>query len=535
MPRSTAAPVRVMPLRTVLRRFTLTVTLSTAALTAACVLVLVRQAHHATGPDLRTLRQEAWGVGILGVLLTLAGLLVVRVTGRSLLDRVDQVRETAMLVAQQQIPELIRRLQQGEDVDTNVLPRVSGQRDELGAIGDALARLAQHAADAAWLVHKERDGFDRFAGIAATRSLLAAHGALDGLDGLQRRVELGADAKGQLAAVDARVTLLRRHLENLLLLANGIIPHPHSEPVPVGNVMLDTVGESQAPHRIQLEFGPDAWIVPEAAGALTHLLAELADNALKFSHQDFPVTVRCLATGNGIAFEVEDRGLGLRSERMAELSERLKAAPLFAEIAAGEQMGLFVVGRLAAQLGLSVTLSRSRYTGLCVVVHVPGTLLTRAPWQPAATDYQQQVSPAPLPAMTDAPAHTMTDPMTDPMSDAMTGRSAEPEQETPVRLASRRRPRTAPEQPQLMPEPIPAPAPAPASGFPSMAAVPAMAAMGLTDDGLPQRVPGSHMATALREQVAAPRERQLGFTVDQRSGEQIGTLFDHFPTAEESQ
>lgn len=486
-----------------LRRLTAAAVLAPAALTAAACTVLLTDARTQPGAPamMRPLQQQAIDLAVVGAGLTAAMTLLLWWTGRRLRLRVEAVSSAARRVAQQQLPQLIRRIQRGENADIAVLPAPTGGDDPLGVLADTVARLARGAADSAFVLHRERDGFDRFTSSASVRALVAADTALRGLDRLQRHPRLEEEVKLELADVDAAATRLRRHLENLLLLAGGTVPHPHTSPLAVGNLLLDAAGETGHPARISTEFGPAAWIIPEAAGALTHLLAELLDNAVTFTHPDLPITARALPTGQGLALEVEDRGRGLRPERLDELNQRLQATPLFAQIAASEQLGMFVVGRLASQLQATVKLRPSAFGGLSVIVLLPPALLTDAP--PLRTDAE------PVPAAA-----------------AGTGPAPRPALVTPLPRRYSHTPVTAP-----APEPPSAPAPLrPATPLPTDQ----HQGLGSTVDGLPQRRPGRHLAAELRGPRPAPTARPGRQVPDDRSPDAIQAQFAHFPTAKDT-
>ena len=72
--------------------------------------------------------------------------------------------------------------------------------------------------------------------------------------------------------------------------------------------------------------------------------------------------------------EIEDRGLGIPEHTTAVLNERLARPPEF-DIADSDQLGLFVVSRLAARHGIKVTLRASGYGGSLAIVLLPHALV----------------------------------------------------------------------------------------------------------------------------------------------------------------
>ena len=107
---------------------------------------------------------------------------------------------------------------------------------------------------------------------------------------------------------------------------------------------------------------------------MIHLLAELIENATTLSPPFTQVRVGGESVANGFAIEIEDRGLGLSPQRMAELNDRL-ANPPDINPANTEQLGLFVVGQLARRHGINVTLRPSPYGGTTAVALIPRVLV----------------------------------------------------------------------------------------------------------------------------------------------------------------
>ena len=77
---------------------------------------------------------------------------------------------------------------------------------------------------------------------------------------------------------------------------------------------------------------------------------------------------------NGYVLEVEDRGLGMPPEVMAEVNAHLAHPPEF-DLANSDQLGLFVVSRLAARHGISVEVRQSAFGGTLAIVLLPRHLV----------------------------------------------------------------------------------------------------------------------------------------------------------------
>lgn len=322
------------------------------------------------------LRRSAWWLvgGSAAAVLFIVG--VVLLTIRTVIRRTNKLRGHALGLAKDRLPDIITSLQRGADVDTSGLPRPTGAKDEIGQIGDAVATLARQAADGAELVYRERQGFERFAEGVTGRSVVLVGVQLRLLEDLMRLYDQDPELIARLYGLDHQTVRLRRQIENLQVLSGGAISNPHEAPAHIANLLMDAAGEAAGHERVEKHFLADARVIPSAASELTHVLAELIENAARYSPPDYKVVVRAQAAVHGVTVEVEDRGMGLSPEQYEVLNERLGQVPLYAEMAeSASQLGLFVVGRLAARLGLDVTLRRSVYGGTAAVVLVPRALL----------------------------------------------------------------------------------------------------------------------------------------------------------------
>jgi len=85
--------------------------------------------------------------------------------------------------------------------------------------------------------------------------------------------------------------------------------------------------------------------------------------------------------------EIEDRGIGMSPTAIEETNRRLAQPPDF-DPADSNRLGLLVVATLAAQHGITVTLSRTEDNGIRAVMTLP----------PALTVAIEQAPPTPAPA-----------------------------------------------------------------------------------------------------------------------------------------
>src|SRR6266508_2396060 len=135
------------------------------------------------------------------------------------------------------------------------------------------------------------------------------------------------------------------------------------------------VDEVEDYQRIELLPIDDVGAVGHAVPDITHLLAELLENATSFSPPGTSVRVAGQPAATGYVVEIEDRGLGMSDEELLDANQRL-ANPPVVDFAVSRMLGLFVVGRLAQRYGIRVQLRPSRYGGVTALVLLPSALLT---------------------------------------------------------------------------------------------------------------------------------------------------------------
>jgi anti-sigma regulatory factor (Ser/Thr protein kinase) len=155
--------------------------------------------------------------------------------------------------------------------------------------------------------------------------------------------------------------------------------------------------------RINIERVPALAVVELVADDLSRLLAELLDNATRYSPQMSKVTAKAHFTDQGsLLIRIEDTGQRLADDQLRGLNAQLSAANL--EGGSVEQMGVAVVGRLAAKHGIQVRLESRAPRGTAATVLVPPNLLCDVPAKQWFADTPMLKVPGPAPAPVGAPA-----------------------------------------------------------------------------------------------------------------------------------
>ncbi|GAB2726034.1 nitrate- and nitrite sensing domain-containing protein [Streptomyces bullii] len=218
----------------------------------------------------------------------------------------------------------------------------------------------------------------------ALRTLGLVERQLTVIEGLEER-EHDPDRLATLFKLDHFATVMRRHSENLLVLAGTEHVQHAAGPVPLVDVVRAAVSEIERYERVRIAaLPPHAHIAGFAADDLSHLLAELMENATSFSPPDLPVEVSGWLLENGeVMLSVQDEGIGMAEDRLERLNARLAdfdpESPYDQEGEDGLGLGLYVVARLAHRHGVRVQLRQQKQGGVAAVVVLPKSLLASAP------------------------------------------------------------------------------------------------------------------------------------------------------------
>ncbi|WP_254075821.1 nitrate- and nitrite sensing domain-containing protein [Streptomyces sp. P3] len=388
-----------------------------------------------------------------------------------------------------------------------------GQRQRMA---DAREELRAELGDAAAQLDGLRDSISGTFVNLALRTLGLVERQLAVIEGLEER-EQDPDRLATLFKLDHFATVMRRHSENLLVLAGTEHVQQHAGPIPLVDVVRAAVSEIERYERVRISaLPPHAHVAGFAADDLSHLLAELMENATSFSPPDLPVEVSGWLLENGeVMLSVQDEGIGITGDRLSRLNARLAEfdpeTPYDQEGEDGLGLGLYVVARLAHRHGVRVRLREQKQGGVAAVVVLPAPLLAAAP---------AAAIPATSPASAATQGFTLPGADAEANSNVLPGRS--PSADPLVALAERAvreaRPPAEEQAPASAPEPEPASAPEPAH-MPTPESLPAPDSTP-TPDSTPDPEPGPGPApeptsTPTAEPVAhPPAERPAETTME---------------------
>ncbi|MFJ9903692.1 nitrate- and nitrite sensing domain-containing protein [Streptomyces sp. NPDC101152] len=325
-------------------------------------------------PFTRGLLTSAGAAVLLGLAAVAASLVISVRIGRGLVVELVGLRNSALEIARRSLPEAMRRLRAGEEIDIQAeAPPGPPAEDEAGQVAEALTTVHRAALRAAIERAELASGISGVFVNLARRSQVLVHRQLSLLDSMERRSD-DPNELSDLFRLDHLTTRMRRHAESLIILSGAAPGRAWRMPVSLTNVVRAAVSEVEDYARVEVRQLPEAAVVGAAVADLTHLLAELVENAAQFSPPHTRVRITGEPVGNGYAVEVEDRGLGMGSETLAEANRRIEQSEAL-DLFDSDRLGLFVVSRLAARHGIRVHLRTSPYGGTTAVVLLPTALL----------------------------------------------------------------------------------------------------------------------------------------------------------------
>ncbi|WP_438297533.1 sensor histidine kinase [Streptomyces sp. HUAS TT7] len=320
-------------------------------------------------------------VAIAAVLLASAA--VAALTARRLIRRLHRLRRAA-LKAQNELPSFVRRMaraQHPQHLAFDVTPVDLGHRDEVGDLTRAFDAVVKEAVDQTAQQAVLRAAVRAKLAAMSRRSHLLVHQQLDLLSQLQM-AEQDPAVLGSLFRLDHLATRMRRHGETTLVLAGEDPGRRHREDAPLIDVLRAAAAEVEDYTRAVVRPDvPGVYLRAGTVHGITHMMAELIENATKFSPADRSVRLSAEATGaGGVVVRVSDDGIGIGPEQLDALNVRLQSE-LPVDWVQSESTGLYAVNCLASLHGASVYLD-STEQGTTVAVALPAALLVPAPTHP---------------------------------------------------------------------------------------------------------------------------------------------------------
>ncbi|MFD4689407.1 nitrate- and nitrite sensing domain-containing protein [Streptomyces sp. NPDC058463] len=351
----------------------------------------IDESVYATVSDARTTLMWFAGAEVALVLLTLVGAVVVAIRlGRVMIRRLRDLRNAAHEVAHTGLPAVMNELSQPGALSgatpeqvarrTGNPVRTTGD-DEIGEVGEAFNAVHHEAVRlAAQQAHIHEQFAETLVGVARRGAQLTAV-MVSELDTVQRD-EADPVRMKTLFALDHLAIRMERNTNNLLVLGGYGHARVRTADVGCSTVVVAAAQQIERFDRVSLGVVESGiGVTARAVHDVAHILAELLDNATRFSPPDKQVGVAVWRLWDRAVVQIVDEGVGITAERRAVHN----AALLEPQAGIGDvrSMGLRVVARLAARHGIVVELRDSSGPGTIAEVTLPAKVLAVPPEEAA--------------------------------------------------------------------------------------------------------------------------------------------------------
>jgi signal transduction histidine kinase len=336
----------------------------------------------AAGGSAGALRDVVVGIACCVVAILVITVVAANAVGRRLSGQLTAVRMQAMR-GQEDLQRMTEQAMRGERL---VMPAEipppgrAASADPFRLLAYDLSQVQQTAGQAILQVAERTHGrsdqrVEIFVNLARRMQSLV-HREIEMLDSLEAQVEDPDLLKG-LFTVDHLATRMRRQSESLAVLGGSTSRRQWTRQVTMHEVLRAAVAEVEQYSRVKIVPPVEGTMRGAAVADVIHLIAELVENATKFSAPRTQALLRAQQVTAGIAIEIEDRGLGMLpadQQRMNGLLAEPGRIDLD-ELLRDGRIGLYVVSTLARRHDIRVQLQGNIYGGTSAVVVLPRALL----------------------------------------------------------------------------------------------------------------------------------------------------------------
>ncbi|MGB3737014.1 MAG: ATP-binding protein [Ilumatobacter sp.] len=291
-----------------------------------------------------------------GAWMLVIAALILRLLYRAIRAPLQRLTEQSQHIANVELPYVVSAMRGGDlDEAPTTTDLVADANDEIGDLVHAFNDMHRTAVElAAEQAGSRRVVADMFVNLGRRNQRLVNR-LLKRLTILERD-ERDPDKLAGLYEIDHVVTRMRRNAESLLVLAGASQSRKWDRPVEVYDITQAALSEVEGYERVEIIAGDDFQIHGDVVADLTHLLAEVVENAVSFSPPSAPVDVSIRRIGDDHLVSVSDLGVGMNEAQLADANDRIRRAGAEDETPS-EFLGHYVIGRLAARHDIDVRLS----------------------------------------------------------------------------------------------------------------------------------------------------------------------------------
>jgi signal transduction histidine kinase len=281
-------------------------------------------------------------------------------------------------LASEVLPDAIGRLLHGDSVE-EVLVSTGHDRALGPQTAQAHQAVVRSVLDAVKAEEDLRDSAQRAFVNVARRVQAIVHQQFQDLREMEERHGGNPDVFDDLLHLDHGTALIGRLADSLAVLGGSRPGRQWSQAVPLFNALRGAMSRITDYQRVDLHSVAEVAVAGPAVEPLIHALAELLDNATRYSPPNTRVHLTAIEVQSGVAVEIEDGGVGLSEEgraRAERVLAQVSAGLDLADLGESPRLGLSVVGRLAQSNGFQVSLRPSAYAGVRAVLVIPRDLIT---------------------------------------------------------------------------------------------------------------------------------------------------------------
>ncbi|HEU5158965.1 MAG TPA: ATP-binding protein [Streptosporangiaceae bacterium] len=286
---------------------------------------------------------------------------------RGLREQLAAKDESVARLADETLPAVVKHLRDGASADTALaavpLPADGAQRRIVWTV----AREVGHG-------ERMRVATMSACANAAGRVQALATSMLAELREMEERHD--EEVLGDLLKLDHSTAQAGRLADSIAVLTGARSGRRWTKPIVMESILRGAMGRIGAYQRVRIHSTINVAVVGYAAEGVMHALAELMDNAAKFSPPSEQVHVYAEEVHAGVVIMVEDGGLAMGDAALRRAERAVSPAPLDFGTLTGTRLGLAVVGCLARKYGLTVSFRPSSRGGTGVVLMIPRQLIT---------------------------------------------------------------------------------------------------------------------------------------------------------------
>jgi signal transduction histidine kinase len=319
------------------------------------------------------------GAGVIAALLL--AVLLTALVARRITRRLRRLHDAAQAVAYQRLPDVVAELRNAapgtvrpeEVAERSAADVLVGGRDEISEVAQAFQAVHREAVRIAGEQAVMRSNVAEIFVHLSRREQRLVDAVLAQVDAVERD-ETDPDRLQQLYQLDHLATRMARINLSLLVLGGSGAARVRREDAPLVKVLQAAISQIEHYTRVRFEVvDSEVAVISDAVDEVVHLIAELVDNATGYSPPEKEVWVTGRALGDRVIVQVGDDGVGLSPIRRQQLNEMLAEPPAI-DIAVVRNMGLIVVGHIAARYGIRVELRPGPETGTIAEITLPSAV-----------------------------------------------------------------------------------------------------------------------------------------------------------------